>query len=133
MLPRSDGTVNPTLGPATVLKMTAVRDRPTKLQGLGRGLAVIQAFSSESPAMTLSQVARAADTSPATARRILLTLVELGFVRVQGRRFVLSQRVLRLGWTQLVSLGVWELARPFMEDLAEEVEETCSAAVTDTV
>jgi IclR family pca regulon transcriptional regulator len=111
--------------------VSAVAERRPTLQGLGRGLAVIQAFSSENPSLTLSEVARIAGTSPATARRILRTLEELGFVRSSGRRFALSPRVLRLGWAHLASQDPWELARPFMEDLAEAVQETCSAAVAE--
>jgi IclR family pca regulon transcriptional regulator len=101
------------------------------LQGLERGLAVIQAFSDEAPAMTLSEVARRTDTSRASARRILLTLEELGFVRSDGRRFSLSPRVLSLGWSYLSALSLWEVARPFMEELSEEVQETCSACTLD--
>jgi IclR family pca regulon transcriptional regulator len=101
------------------------------LQGLERGLAVIQAFSHEAPAMTLSEVARQTDISRATARRILLTLEALGFVRCDGRDFSLSPRVLSLGWAYLSSLNLWEIAQPFMQDLSEEVQETCSATTLD--
>jgi IclR family pca regulon transcriptional regulator len=101
------------------------------LQGLERGLAVIQAFSHEAPAMTLSEVARRTDISRATARRILLTLEALGFVRSDGREFSLSPRVLSLGWSYLSSLNLWEVARPFMEDLSAATQETCSACTLD--
>src|SRR3954452_22526702 len=101
------------------------------LQGLERGLAVIQAFSREAPAMTLSEVARRTGISRATARRILLTLEALGFVRCDGRAFSLSPRVLSLGWAYLSSLSLWEIARPFMEDLSAEMQETCSATTLD--
>ena len=101
------------------------------LQGLERGLAVIQAFSHEAPAMTLSEVARRTGISRATARRILLTLEALGFVRCDGRDFSLSPRVLSLGWAYLSSLSLWEIAYPFMEDLSAEVQETCSATTLD--
>jgi IclR family transcriptional regulator, pca regulon regulatory protein len=101
------------------------------LQGLERGLAVIQAFSHEAPAMTLSEVARRTGISRATTRRILLTLEALGFVRCDGRDFSLSPRVLSLGWAYLSSLSLWEIATPFMEDLSAEVQETCSATTLD--
>jgi IclR family transcriptional regulator, pca regulon regulatory protein len=101
------------------------------LQGLERGLAVIQAFSHDAPAMTLSEVARKTDISRATARRILLTLESLGFVRSDGRDFSLSPRVLSLGWAYLSSLSLWEIARPFMEELSAEMQETCSACTLD--
>ena len=101
------------------------------MQGLERGLAVIQAFSHDSPSMTLSEVARRTDVSRATARRILLTLEGLGFVRSDGRQFALSPRVLSLGWAYLSSLNLWEIARPFMQELSAEVHETCSACTLD--
>jgi IclR family transcriptional regulator, pca regulon regulatory protein len=109
--------------------MTAVAGET--LQGLERGLAVIQAFSHDTPAMTLSEVARRTGISRATARRILLTLESLGFVRCDGRDFSLSPRVLCLGWAYLSSLSLWEIAQPFMADLADEVQETCSATTLD--
>jgi IclR family pca regulon transcriptional regulator len=110
---------------------SVVGERPGTLQGLERGLAVIQAFTHETPSMTLSDVARRTGISRAAARRILHTLEALGFVRSDGRRFSLSPRVLSLGWAYLSSLNLWEIAQPFMEDLSAEVQETCSACTLD--
>jgi IclR family pca regulon transcriptional regulator len=101
------------------------------IQALERGLAVIEVFSREHPALTLADVARLAGTSRATARRVLLTLERLGYVRCEGRLFSLTPRVLSLGWAYLSSLGVWEMAEPLMRELAAEVEEPCSAATLD--
>lgn len=103
----------------------------TFLQGLERGLAVIRAFSADAPALTLSEVARAVRITPATARRILLTLEELGYVRSDSRRFSLTPRVLALGWAYLSSLDLGELAGPFMEDLSAKTRESCSIATLD--
>jgi IclR family pca regulon transcriptional regulator len=101
------------------------------VQSLERGLAVLQVFSREHPAPTLSEVARLAGTTRATARRILLTLERLGHVRSDGRRFSLTPRVLALGWSYLSSLNLWEIAQPLMEDLVEQTGESCSAATLD--
>ena len=101
------------------------------LQGLERGLAVIRAFSAESPSMTLSEVSREVGITPATARRILLTLVELGYVRSDGRRFSLTPRVLALGWAYLSSLDLGDIAGPFMEELSLKTQESCSIATLD--
>lgn len=103
----------------------------TFLQGLERGLAVIRAFSADAPALTLSEVARAVRITPATARRILLTLEELGYVRSDSRRFSLTPRVLALGWAYLSSLDLGELAGPFMEELSAKTRESCSIATLD--
>jgi len=103
----------------------------TFLQGLERGLAVIRAFSSETPSLTLSEVARDVSITPATARRILLTLEELGYVRSDGRRFSLTPRVLALGWAYLSSLDLGDIAGPFMEELSAKTRESCSVATLD--
>lgn len=101
------------------------------LQGLERGLAVIRAFGADAPSLTLSEVARAVGLTPATARRILLTLEELGYVRSDGRRFALTPRVLALGWAYLSSLDLGEIAGPFMEEVSAATRESCSMATLD--
>lgn len=111
--------------------MAAETSTGTFLQGLERGLAVIRAFSADAPSLTLSEVARDVGITPATARRILLTLGELGYVRSDGRRFSLTPRVLALGWAYLSSLDLGELAGPFMEELSAKTRESCSIATLD--
>jgi len=54
------------------------------VQSLERGLAVIRAFDAEHPELTLSEVARVAGLTRASARRFLRTLCELGYVRSNG-------------------------------------------------
>jgi IclR family pca regulon transcriptional regulator len=111
--------------------MSSARDRRQSLQSLERGIAVIQVFSRERPALTLSEVARMTGITRATARRILLTLEEVGHVRSDGRLFSLTPRVLSLGWAYLSSLNLWEAAQPLMEELSERTNESCSAATLD--
>jgi IclR family pca regulon transcriptional regulator len=101
------------------------------LQSLVRGIAVIQVFSHDHPALTLSEVARLTGMSRATARRILHTLEDLGHVRADGRHFSLTPRVLSLGWAYLSSLNLAEIAQPLMEELVEKTRESCSASTLD--
>jgi IclR family transcriptional regulator, pca regulon regulatory protein len=105
--------------------------RADTLQSLERGLAVLQVFSKENPRLTLSDVARLTGVTRATARRILLTLQHLGYVRADGRLFSLTPRVLSLGFGYLSSLNLWDIAQPFMEELVEQTHESCSAATLD--
>ena len=104
---------------------------PDYVQSLDRGLAVIRAFDSDHAAMTLSEVAARAALSRAVARRLLLTLAHLGYVRHQGRQFSLTPRVLELGFSYLSSLTVAMLAQPVMEQVAHSIDESCSLAVLD--
>lgn len=101
------------------------------VQSLERGLAVIRAFDNENPGLTLSDVARATGLTRAAARRFLLTLVDLGYVRTDGRLFALRPRVLELGYSYLSSLGLPEVALPHMEPLVARVHESSSLCVLD--
>jgi IclR family transcriptional regulator, pca regulon regulatory protein len=101
------------------------------VQSLERGLAVIRAFDAEHPELTLSDVARATGLTRAAARRFLLTLVELGYMRTDGRLFGLRPRILELGYAYLSSLSLPEVAQPHLEALVAEVHESCSVSVLD--
>jgi IclR family pca regulon transcriptional regulator len=101
------------------------------VQSLQRGLAVIRAFDADHPALTLSEVARRTGLARAAARRFLLTLVDLGYMRVEDRRFQLTPRVLELGHAYLSSLTLPEIALPYMRDFVAEIRESSSLAVLD--
>ena len=70
---------------------------------LASGLEVIMAFDDSHPRMTLSEVAARTSMNRAKARRFLLTLHALGYVRKQQRYFELAPRVLQLGYSYLSS------------------------------
>lgn len=101
------------------------------IQSLERGLAVINTFSREHRVQTLSEVAQRTGLTRATARRVLLTLHELGYVYQSGRSFTLTPKVLDLGYSFLSSLRVVELAQEPMERLVEAVRESSSMSVLD--
>ncbi len=96
---------------------------------LAKGLAVLGCFGKQRPTMTLSEAAVAANVSRATARRILRTLAELGYVEQHGRQFALSPNILQLGFAYLATQSWIERALPLMKDLSERVHESCSAAI----
>lgn len=106
-------------------------ENPEFVQSLARGLEVIRSFDEEHPSPTLSELAESTGLSRAAVRRSLLTLEHLGYVRQKGRLFSLTPRILELGFGYLSSLGLPELALPFMETLAQRVDESCSLTVLD--
>ena len=101
------------------------------VQSLQRGLEVIRAFDADARELTLSDVARRTGLTRAAARRFLLTLVDLGYVRTDARYFSLSPRVLELGYAYLSSLSLPEVAEPHLEALVAEVRESSSLSVLD--
>jgi IclR family pca regulon transcriptional regulator len=101
------------------------------VRSLERGLAVLKAFDGEAPVQTLSDVARRTGLTRAAARRFLLTLAELGYVRVEGRLFRLTPRVLELGYAYLSALTLPEVAGPHLEALSARVHASVSMSVLD--
>jgi IclR family pca regulon transcriptional regulator len=101
------------------------------VQSLERGLAVIRAFDADHPDLSLSDVARATGLPRAAARRFLLTLVDLGYVRTDGKLFALRPRILELGYAYLSSIALPDVAQPHMETLVAQIHESCSLSVLD--
>jgi IclR family pca regulon transcriptional regulator len=81
--------------------------------------------------MSLAEVAAAADLARPTARRILLTFEELGYVRNDAGSFSLTPRVLELGMAYVGALGLWEIAHPHMHDLVRVTGESTSMTQLD--
>jgi IclR family pca regulon transcriptional regulator len=104
---------------------------PDFVQSLERGLSVIRSFTAERPELTLSEVAVATGVTRAAARRFLITLADLGYVRNDGRLFSLTPRVLDLGYAYLSSLSLPDVAEPHLEALVAEVNESSSVSVLD--
>lgn len=107
------------------------RQDPGVTDSIEKAFRLLQVFSAQHPTLTVSEAAELSDLPRATARRILLTCVNLGFAELDDRRFRLTPRVLRLGYGYLSSLGIWERAQPHMRELADAVNESCSAATLD--
>lgn len=98
---------------------------------LASGLEVLQAFDGEHPRMTLSEVATRTDMDRAKARRFLLTLHALGFVKRIGRQFELTPRVLQLGYAYQASNQYRAVIQQYLEDITAELGESSSLAVLD--
>lgn len=98
---------------------------------LASGLEVIQAFDADHPRMTLSEVATRTGMNRAKARRFLLTLHALGYVRKQQRYFELAPRVLQLGYAFLSANNYRDVIQQHLEDITAETGESSSLGVLD--
>ncbi len=104
---------------------------PDFVEALARGLDILAAFGADHRGMSLSEVAGAAGLARPTARRLLLTLEELGYVRSRAGTFELTPKVMSLGMSYVSSLGLWDIARPHMEALVARTGESSSMAQLD--
>jgi IclR family pca regulon transcriptional regulator len=100
------------------------------VQSLDRGLATIRALNTPD-AQTLSEVARATGLTRASARRFLLTLETLGYVRQTDGRFNLTPQVLELGHAYLSGLTLPDIAGPHLSQLVARVRESSSVSILD--
>lgn len=112
--------------------MSASGEENEYVMGLEKGLTIIEAFGIRRSPLTLSEVAGIAGHSKASVRRCLLTLVKLGYARLDGRHFSLSPRALRLGHAFVSSNPLTRVAQPILELTSERTQESSSLAVLDS-
>jgi IclR family transcriptional regulator, pca regulon regulatory protein len=101
------------------------------VQSLERGLAVLRAFDREHPTLTISEAAHRTGLPRGTAQRLLLTLVDLGYARLERKRFELRPKVFDLGFAYLASHDAWDAVEPFVKEVVDELNESCTVGVLD--
>jgi len=101
------------------------------VRAIARGFSIVEALGKPPGRHTLSEAAATAGLTRATARRILATLVALKYCEADGRYFSLRPRALGLGLAYLNALPYWGYAQRALEDLRNEINESCALAVLD--
>ena len=105
---------------------------PNFMTSLARGLIVIQAFTQQSPQMTISQLSVKTGLSRAAVRRCLYTLTKLGFAGAEdGSRYSLRPRMLTLSHTYTASNTLSTAAQPILERMSAALRESFSVATLD--
>jgi IclR family pca regulon transcriptional regulator len=106
-------------------------ERRDLIEGLGKGLRVIEAFDDDHPRLTASEAGALAGITRTAARRHLLSLVHFGYAATDGKQFWLAPRVLRLGQSYLGAARLPRLVQPFIQRVAMASGETINASVLD--
>ena len=102
------------------------------VEGLGKGLRVIEAFDDEHPRLTASAAGARAGITRTAARRHLLSLVHFGYAASDGKQFWLTPRVLRLGQSYLGAARMPRLVQPFIQRISMLCGETVNVSVLDS-
>ena len=101
------------------------------INGLVKGLAVLESFDTERQRLNATQTAQRAGLTRAAARRHLLTLAHLGYLETDGSHFWLSPKVLRFSGAYLASARLPRVIQPTLNRLASETQDAYSAVVLD--
>src|ERR1700750_358720 len=118
--------------PAKVLPATALEvytGDPNFMASLARGLVVIEAFTPQTPQMTISQLSLRTGLSRAAVRRCLYTLVKLGFAGAdENQRYSLRPKMLTLANTYTASNTLANAAQPLLARMSSQLGESFSVA-----
>jgi IclR family pca regulon transcriptional regulator len=106
-------------------------DRSLLIEGLGKGLRVIEAFTDDWPRMTATEAGQRTGLTRTAARRYLVSLVHYGYADTDGKHYWLRPSVLRLGQSYLDAARLPRLVRPFLQRLSMQIGETANLSVLD--
>jgi IclR family pca regulon transcriptional regulator len=101
------------------------------VEALARGLEVIRAFDQLHIKQTITQISERTLLARPTVLRLLITLEELGYVRCKDNQYSLTPKVVDLGMAYISALGLYGAAKPHMEQLAQQFDQTVSLAELD--
>jgi DNA-binding IclR family transcriptional regulator len=97
------------------------------MRSVERILAVFESFTAEKNTLTLKEIADRIELPKSTAFRLCQSLEKAGYlVRLADQQYCLSFRFTRLAGLVRSTLGIREIARPVMAELAETTKETVS-------
>jgi IclR family pca regulon transcriptional regulator len=106
-------------------------DRSLLIEGLGKGLRVIECFDDSHPRLTATEAGELAGLTRTAARRYLVSLVHYGYADTDGKHYWLLPSILRLGRSYLEAARLPRLVQPFMQRLSMQTGETANLSVLD--
>ena len=100
---------------------------------LAAGVALLSAFRAGDGALANRDFVARTGLAKAKVSRLAFTLVALGFLRrdAANGRYRLGSPVLSMGYPLLAGMQIRQIARPYMREMADELEGTVSMGVRD--
>jgi len=108
-------------------------ERPGEIKSVLRALSLLTAFSIEDTELSVGELAQQRGMHKSTASRLLATLETQGFVRQDPKtsRYALGFRLLELASFVTSGFDLRQVARPILESMCHDCEETANLAVFD--
>ena len=103
------------------------------VRAVERATWILSSFDGEYAERGVSEIAQATGLHKATAHRIIMTLLNCGFLErtADGERVRLGLRLVELGLGALRDLDFRRAAFPYMQQLVERFDETCDLGIFD--
>lgn len=99
----------------------------TMMRSVQRILAVFESFTPEKNSLTLQEIADSIELAKSTTFRLVQSLEKAGYlVRLPDQQYCLSFRFTRLAGLVKSTLGIRDIARPILAELADKTKETVS-------
>ena len=102
-------------------------------QSLERALQILCLFTDDAQQKTLTEISNRTELNPSTVRRLLITLMDYGFVSQDDvtRKYRLGIRFMEFGNIVASQIDLKTEARPFIEELAELFNERVHLSIFD--
>ncbi|MEQ8323036.1 MAG: IclR family transcriptional regulator [Rhodospirillales bacterium] len=103
------------------------------MTALSRGLSVLRAFGPGNEPLGNADIAERVGLAKPTVSRITFTLTELGYLKYveETGRYQLGIGVLNLGYDVMAQMEIRDIARPFMQELAEYANASIYLGIPD--
>lgn len=111
--------------------LVSILESESFVRTFARGLKVIEVMGQSTGRQNIAQVSEAAKLPRTVVRRLLLTLIALGFVKTDEKDYWLTPKVLRLGMTYLYTLPFWRQSQLAIEELGTSIGQSCAISVLD--
>ena len=86
--------------------------------------AIFDCFGADATAFTIEEFAVRSKMPRATASRVVKTMEQCGFLMPFGKQYSLSPKIIRLAGLVQSNLGICDVARPILSDVARAARET---------
>jgi DNA-binding IclR family transcriptional regulator len=108
--------------------MRQLTDEPRVIEAVDRALSILECFSKQRPELGVTEISRLLNLHKSTVFRCLASLEARGLVTRNEitQRYSLGPKVLALAGTYMSSADVREKARPMMQELRAQTNETVS-------
>ncbi|TDE38846.1 IclR family transcriptional regulator [Antarcticimicrobium sediminis] len=93
-----------------------------------KGLKVLSAFDDATPRLTLAEIGKLTELDRAAVRRLVITLVDFGYVEKTGKTFSLTPKILTLSGSYMRGNGVGVVVQPILNRYSEEMSAEISLA-----